>query len=178
MHNSDSQSPSGTPENSAQGASPSAELDALKAKVAELEANNTELRETVLREKAELENQRRRLHRDLEQARRFANEKLLNDLLPVYDGLERGLSVEAGDVGAVREGMNLTLKELLRIAGNNGLVQVDPLDQPLDPERHHAVSMVEAPGKAPGTVVTVLQKGYVLNDRLLRPALVAVAKDD
>ena len=178
MHNSDSQSPSGTPENSAQGASPSVELDALKAKVAELEANNTELRETVLREKAELENQRRRLHRDLEQARRFANEKLLNDLLPVYDGLERGLSVEAGDVGAVREGMNLTLKELLRIAGNNGLVQVDPLDQPLDPERHHAVSMVEAPGKAPGTVVTVLQKGYVLNDRLLRPALVAVAKDD
>ncbi len=135
MHNSDSQSPSGTPENAAQGASPSAELDTLKAKVAELEASNAELRETVLREKAELENQRRRLHRDLEQARRFANEKLLNDLLPVYDGLERGLSVEAGDVGAVREGMNLTLKELLRIAGNNGLVQVDPVDQPLDPER-------------------------------------------
>jgi molecular chaperone GrpE len=178
MHNSDSQPPNGTPENSGQAASSSAELDALKAKVAELEAGNKELRETVLREKAELENQRRRLHRDLEQARRFANEKLLNDLLPIYDGLERGLSVEGGDVTAVREGINLTLKELLRIAGNNGLVQVDPLDQPLDPERHHAVSMVEAPGKAPGTVVTVLQKGYVLNDRLLRPALVAVAKDD
>jgi molecular chaperone GrpE len=178
MHNSDSQPPNGTPENGGQAASSSAELDALKAKVAELEAGNKELRETVLREKAELENQRRRLHRDLEQARRFANEKLLNDLLPIYDGLERGLSVEGGDVTAVREGINLTLKELLRIAGNNGLVQVDPLDQPLDPERHHAVSMVEAPGKAPGTVVTVLQKGYVLNDRLLRPALVAVAKDD
>jgi molecular chaperone GrpE len=178
MHNSDSQPPNGTPESGAQAASSSAELDALKAKVAELEAGNKDLRETVLREKAELENQRRRLHRDLEQARRFANEKLLNDLLPIYDGLERGLSVEGGDVTAVREGINLTLKELLRIAGNNGLVQVDPLDQPLDPERHHAVSMVEAPGKAPGTVVTVLQKGYVLNDRLLRPALVAVAKDD
>ena len=178
MHNSDSQPPNGTPENGGQAASSSAELDALKAKVAELEAGNKDLRETVLREKAELENQRRRLHRDLEHARRFANEKLLNDLLPIYDGLERGLSVEGGDVTAVREGINLTLKELLRIAGNNGLVQVDPLDQPLDPERHHAVSMVEAPGKAPGTVVTVLQKGYVLNDRLLRPALVAVAKDD
>jgi molecular chaperone GrpE len=96
----------------------------------------------------------------------------------VYDGLERGLAVEGGDVATMREGMNLTLKELLRVAGNNGLVQVDPVDQPLDPERHHAVSMVEAPGKAPGTVVTVLQKGYVLNDRLLRPALVAVARDD
>jgi molecular chaperone GrpE len=178
MQNSDSQSPSGTPENGAQTESSGAELDALKAKIAELETSNKDLRETVLREKAELENQRRRLHRDLEQARRFANEKLLNDLLPVYDGLERGLSVEGGDVNAVREGLSLTLKEMLRIANNNGLVQVDPVDQPLDPERHHAVSMVDAPGKAPGTVVTVLQKGYVLNDRLLRPALVAVAKDD
>jgi molecular chaperone GrpE len=178
MHNSDSQSPNEMPETAAQYAAMSDELDALKARVAELEANNQELRDTVLREKAELENQRRRLHRDLEQARRFANEKLLNDLLPVYDSLERGLAVEGGDVAAIREGLSLTLKELLRIAGNNGLVQVDPLDQPLDPERHHAVSMVEAPGKSPGTVVAVLQKGYVLNDRLLRPALVSVAKDD
>jgi molecular chaperone GrpE len=173
MHNSDSPSPSEAPEHGAQATGSAGELEALQAKVTELETSNKELREVVLREKAELENQRRRLHRDLEQARRFANEKLLNDLLPIYDGLERGLSVEGGDVASVREGINLTLKELLRIAGNNGLVQVDPLDQPLDPERHHAVSMVDAPGKAPGTVVTVLQKGYVLNDRLLRPA-----KDD
>jgi molecular chaperone GrpE len=174
MHNSESQSPNETPEAGA----PNDELQTLKARVAELEAGNNELREIVLREKAELENQRRRLHRDLEQARRFANEKLLNDLLPVYDSLERGLATEGGDVASIREGLSLTLKELLRIAGNNGLVQVDPADQPLDPERHHAVSMVEAPGKAPGTVVAVLQKGYVLNDRLLRPALVTVAKDD
>lgn len=177
MHNSDSPSPNETPVTGAPNPQ-SDELEALKAKVAELEAANNELREVVLREKAELENQRRRLHRDLEQARRFANEKLLNDLLPVYDSLERGLAIEGGEIAAMREGLNLTLKELLRIAGNNGLVQVDPIDQPLDPERHHAVSMVDAPGKAPGTVVTVLQKGYVLNDRLLRPALVAVAKDD
>jgi len=177
MHNSDSQSPNEAPEMSTQNV-PTDELEALKAKLAELEASNKDLRDTVLREKAELENQRRRLHRDLEQARRFANEKLLNDLLPVYDGLERGLATEGGDVAVIREGLSLTLKELLRIANNNGLVQVDPVDQPLDPERHHAVSMVEAPGKAPGTVVAVLQKGYVLNDRLLRPALVTVAKDD
>lgn len=177
MHNSDSQSPNEAPEMSTQNA-PGDELETLKAKLAELEAHNKDLRDTVLREKAELENQRRRLHRDLEQARRFANEKLLNDLLPVYDGLERGLATEGGDIAAIREGLSLTLKELLRIANNNGLVQVDPVDQPLDPERHHAVSMVDAPGKAPGTVVAVLQKGYVLNDRLLRPALVTVAKDD
>ncbi len=153
------------------------ELASLQARVAELEASNAELRETVLREHAELENQRRRLHRDLEQARRFANEKLLNELLPVYDGLEGGLAVEGGDLASMREGISLTLKSLLKVAENHGMAQIDPLDQPLDPQRHHAVSMVEASGKAPGTVVRVLQKGYVLNDRLLRPALVAVAQD-
>ena len=153
------------------------ELASLQARVAELEASNAELRETVLREHAELENQRRRLHRDLEQARRFANEKLLNELLPVYDGLEGGLAVEGGDLASMREGISLTLKSLLKVAENHGMAQIDPLDQPLDPQRHHAVSMVEAPGKAPGTVVRVLQKGYMLNDRLLRPALVAVAQD-
>ncbi|GAB2546045.1 nucleotide exchange factor GrpE [Rhodanobacter koreensis] len=153
------------------------EIDSLYARLTELEAANAELRETVLREKAEIENQRRRLHRDVEQARRFANEKLLNELLPVYDGLESGLTVEGGDVASMREGISLTLKSLLKVAENNGMSQIDPLGQPLDPERHHAVSMVDAPGKAPGTVVSVLQKGYVLNDRLLRPALVAVAKD-
>ncbi|CAM5229371.1 nucleotide exchange factor GrpE [Rhodanobacter lindaniclasticus] len=177
MHDNDTQShdeavDSGAPETSVAG-----DLARLQARVAELEATNAELHETVLREKAEIENQRRRLHRDLEQARRFANEKLLNELLPVYDGLESGLAVEGGDMAAMREGLNLTLKALLKVAENHGMAQVDPVGQPLDPERHHAVSMVAAPGQAPGTVVSVLQKGYVLNDRLLRPALVAVAKD-
>jgi molecular chaperone GrpE len=167
-----------TPEPVQESGAPEAPgIDALQARIAELEASNAEFREYVLREHAELENLRRRLHRDLEQARRFANEKLLNELLPVYDSLERGLAIESGDAAAVREGLALTLKALLKVAENHGLAQVDPMGQPLDPDRHHAVSMVEAPGKAPGTVVDVLQKGYVLNDRLLRPALVAVAKD-
>lgn len=172
MQNTDPQAPNPT-----QGGQANAELEALKVRVAELEASNADLRDTVLREKAEIENQRRRLHRDVEQARRFANEKLLNELLPVYDGLEMGLQTEGGDVASVREGLALTLKSLLKVGENNGLVQVDPVGQPLDPERHHAVSMVEASGAAPGTVVSVLQKGYVLNDRLLRAALVAVARD-
>ena len=177
MQNNDPQSPGAAPAQATPDATSGAELEALQARVAELEASNAELRETVLREKAEIENQRRRLHRDLEQARRFANEKLLNELLPVYDGLESGLAVESADVASMREGISLTLKSLLKVAENNGMSQVDPLGLPLDPERHHAVSMVEAPGHAPGTVVSVLQKGYVLNDRLLRPALVAVARD-
>lgn len=162
----------------AAAAATAAELDALRTRVAELEEGQTEMRETLLRERAELENQRRRLQRDLEQARRFANEKLLNELLPVFDGLQSGLAVEQADLASMREGLSLTLKELLKVAENNGLKQIDPLGQPLDPERHHAVSMVDAPGAKPGTVVSVLQKGFVLNDRLLRAALVAVAKDD
>src|SRR5690348_279374 len=177
MQNNDPQSPGETPVQGQPGESVTAELENLQARVAELEASNAELRETVLREHAELENQRRRLHRDLEQARRFANEKLLNELLPVFDGLESGLAVETSDVASMREGLGLTLKSLLKVGESHGLTQVDPLGQPLDPERHHAVSMVEAPGAAAGTVVSVLQKGYVLNDRLLRPALVAVARD-
>jgi molecular chaperone GrpE len=177
MQNNDPQSHDEAPGQGASDESSTNELTSWQARVAELEASNAELRETVLREKAELENQRRRLHRDLEQARRFANEKLLNELLPVYDGLEGGLAVEGGDVASMREGISLTLKSLLKVGENNGMAQIDPLGQPLDPDRHHAVSIVEAPGKAPGTVVSVLQKGYVLNDRLLRPALVAVAKD-
>lgn len=177
MQNNDPQSPSDVPAQGQPGESSTTELENLQARVAELEASNAKLQETVLREKAELENQRRRLHRDLEQARRFANEKLLSELLPVYDGLESGMAIEGGDVSSMREGLSLTLKALLKVAENHGMAQIDPLGQPLDPERHHAVSMVEAPGQAPGTVVSVLQKGYVLNDRLLRPALVAVAKD-
>lgn len=177
MQNNDPQSHGETSDQAQPADLSASELDNLYARLAELEASNAELRETVLREKAEIENQRRRLHRDLEQARRFANEKLLNELLPVYDGLESGLAAEGGDVASMREGISLTLKSLLKVAENNGMSQVDPLGQPLDPERHHAVSMVDAPGKAPGTVVSVLQKGYVLNDRLLRPALVAVARD-
>jgi molecular chaperone GrpE len=177
MQNNDPQSHDEAPDQGVSDESSTNELTNWQARVAELEASNAELRETVLREKAELENQRRRLHRDVEQARRFANEKLLNELLPVYDGLEGGLAVEGGDLASMREGISLTLKSLLKVGENNGMAQIDPLGQPLDPDRHHAVSMVEAPGKAPGTVVSVLQKGYVLNDRLLRPALVAVAKD-
>jgi molecular chaperone GrpE len=179
MHDSDARVPD--PDASAEPSTAPAQdvdVEALRAEIAALKAGNAELRDTILRERAELENQRRRQQRDMDQARRFANEKLLSELLPIYDGLERGLAVETGDVSSVREGISLTLKELLRIAGNNGLVQIDPLGQPLDPERHHAVSVVDAPGTAADTVVTVLQKGYMLNDRLLRPALVAVAKGD
>lgn len=152
------------------------ETDELGRLVNEYETKLGEMRDLLLRERAEIENQRKRLARDVEQARKFANERLLGDLLPVCDGLERGIAVDVADVQSMREGLDLTLKALLKVAENSGLKQVDPLGQPFNPELHQAVSVVEAPQAAPNTVVSVMQKGYVLNERLLRPALVMVAK--
>ena len=153
-----------------------ADADQLGQKLAEYENKIGEMRDVLLRERAEIENQRKRLQRDLEQARKFANERLLGDLLPVFDGLEHGLMADTTDAAALREGMDLTLKALLKVGESNGLKAVNPLGQPFNPELHQAMTMIEAPGKAPNTVVSVMQKGYVLNERLLRPALVAIAK--
>ena len=152
------------------------DADQLGLKLAEYENKIGEMRDVLLRERAEIENQRKRLQRDLEQARKYANERLLGDLLPVFDGLEHGLLADTTDTAALREGMDLTLKALLKVGEANGLRAIDPIGQAFDPEQHQAMTMVEAPGKAPNTVVSVMQKGYVLNERLLRPALVAIAK--
>jgi molecular chaperone GrpE len=149
--------------------------EALSQLMAEYEVKLGEMRELVLRERAELDNQRKRLQRDLEQARKFANEKLLGELLPVIDNLERALAADKSEGSALRAGLELTLKELLRVVGQHGLVIVDPVGEAFNPERHQAMSMVESTEHASNTVVAVLQKGYVLNDRLLRPALVNVA---
>ena len=131
----------------------------------------------ALRERADLDNQRKRVARDIEQARKFANERLLGELLPVIDSLEAGLSVSGTEASALRDGMELTLKQLLKVASDNGLVAVDPAGQPFNPEHHQAMSMVDSAEHAPGHVVQVYQKGWLLNERLLRPALVVVAKD-
>lgn len=115
--------------------------------------------------------------RDVEQARRFANEKLLGELLPVFDSLDAGLAAAGTDPSPLREGLELTYKQLLKVAADNGLTLLDPTGQPFNPDHHQAISQVDAPGAAPGSVVQVFQKGYQLNDRLLRPALVVVARD-
>ncbi len=151
--------------------------DELAARLAEVEAELAEARETLLREHAEIENQRKRLHRDLDQARRFANERLLADLLPVCDSLQRGVAMQGSEVTALHEGMVLTLKELNKMMVSHGLVEIDPQGEPFDADRHQAMNMVEAPNTEPNTIVGVLQKGYMLNDRLLRPALVSVARE-
>lgn len=147
------------------------ELEALRAEVEQLRAQS-------LLERADLENQRKRLARDIDNARRFANERLLGDLLPVFDSLDAGLAAAGAEGGPLKDGLELTCKQLLKVAGDNGMSVLDPVGQPFDPEHHQAISQGEADGVAPGHVITVFQKGYLLNGRLLRPALVVVAKHD
>ncbi|BDU16862.1 nucleotide exchange factor GrpE [Lysobacter auxotrophicus] len=173
--------PSGEPNQTPESTPNTEAVDAgatLAAQIEALQAELTQLREDTLRERAELENQRKRMAREVDMARKFANERLLAELLPVIDSLEAGLAVQGDTAAHLREGMELTLRQLLKVASDNGLVMVDPVGQPFDPERHQAMSMVDAAGHAPGDVVQVYQKGWVLNERLLRPALVVVAKHD
>jgi len=167
-----------TPETSPENTPDSidADLSALSERLATAEDAANVAREMMLRERAEIENQRKRLQRDLEQARKFANERVLGDLLAVADALGRGLAVANADAASLRAGMELTLKELERVMQAHGLSAIEPIGQPFDAERHQAMSLVDAPGQAPNTVVAVLQKGYLLNERLLRPALVSVAR--
>ncbi|MEX1826926.1 nucleotide exchange factor GrpE [Luteibacter yeojuensis] len=176
MQNNDPHAPGQAAESPDDGVN--ADLEALTARLGALETELSQARETVLRERAEIENQRRRLQRDLDQARRFANEKLLGELLPVYDGIALGLANENADAKTLREGLELTLKQLEKVTQANGLTVVDPLHQPFNPDHHQAISAVESNEHAPNTVVAVVQKGFVLNDRLLRPALVAVVRDN
>ena len=153
------------------------EQSPLAAELEAVQAELTKLREDTLRDRADLENQRKRLERERDMARKFANERLLSDLLPVIDSLEAGL-VAAGDVTALRQGIELTLRQLLKVTADNGLVVVDPAGQPFNPDHHQAMSTVDSAEHPPGHVVQVYQKGWLLNDRLLRPALVVVAKHD
>lgn len=153
--------------------------DCCAALQGQLDAANAELsklREDVLRERADLENQRRRVARDIDTARKFANERLLAELLPVIDSLEAGLAQAGENASALREGMELTLRQLLKVAADNGLVPVDPTGQPFNPEQHQAMSMVPGGDTPENHVVQVYQKGWLLNERLLRPALVVVAQ--
>ena len=147
------------------------ELETLRSEVEQLRAE-------ALRERADLDNQRKRLARDMESARRFANERLLSELLPLFDSMEAGLAAAAPN-DPLRAGLELTLRQLHKIAENNGLTEVAPAaGDSFDPDRHQAMSMVEAEGIAPGAVAQVFQKGYLLNERLLRPALVVIRKHD
>ena len=142
-------------------------------KAAELQA--AEHHDAWLRAKAETENMRRRAVEDVDKARKFAVESFASELLAVKDSLEAALAVESPSVKNLKDGVELTLKQLVAAFGKFNLQDIDPLGEKFDPHQHQAIQMVES-DEPPNTVVTVLQKGCRLHDRTLRPALVMVAK--
>lgn len=145
----------------------------------EIERLKHALAESQLRAQAEIQNVRRRAEQDVEKAHKFALDKFVQELLPVVDSLERTVEACSADddaTRALREGAEMTLNLFLNSVAKFNLVVVDPTGQAFDPELHQAMSMVEAPDAAPNTVVAVMQKGYTLNGRLVRPAMVMVAK--
>jgi molecular chaperone GrpE len=133
-----------------------------------------EWRDKYLRALAELDNYRKRTERDREIARVYATDALLRDVLPVVDDLETALRIE-GSLDAIREGVALALRHLVNALEAKGMRPIEALGKPFDPRFHEAMGVVPAEGKAPGTVVTELKRGYVFHDRVLRPARVQIA---
>ncbi len=137
-----------------------------------------EHKDRALRAQAELENMRKRTLRDIENAHKYALEKFINELLPVLDSMELGMSAStsAENIDSLKEGMDLTLKKFSSTLEKFGVKVIDPQGEKFNPELHEAVSVQEQKGVASGHVITVMQKGYELNGRLIRPAMVMVAK--
>ena len=148
------------------------------AGVAELAAELEAAKDAALRAQADAMNVQRRAEQEIEKARKFALERFCGDLLSVVDNLERALDSSGDEQGsaALAEGVELTRKGFMDVLAKYGVEAVDPTGEPFDPETAQAMSMVEQPDAEPNSVVAVMQKGYLLNGRLLRPAMVMVAK--
>ena len=144
-------------------------------RIAELETALEEAKASVLYVKAEGENIRRRAMDDIDKARKFALEKFSGELLAVKDSLDAALAVGNADVASYKNGVELTAKQLSSVFEKFNILEVNPVGEKFDPNKHQAISMLENSGE-PNTVTSVLQKGYTLNERVLRPALVTVAK--
>jgi molecular chaperone GrpE len=160
----------------AQAANDADALSEAQAKLAELELQNKQLADQFLRSQADMQNTRRRAEEEMSKARKFAVESFAEAMLPVVDSLEAGLAHEGGTVEQIREGAEATLKQLKSALERNKVVEINPqAGAKFDPHQHQAISMVPGTPQEPNTVVSVLQKGYLIADRVLRPALVTVA---
>lgn len=149
--------------------------DPVQAELTRLQQEAGHLRELYLRKLADFDNFRKRKDKEMAEFRRQANAEMLRDLLPVVDNLERALAVGSEDIGGIRAGVDLTLRQFKDVLSRHGVVEVDPLGEMFDPSAHEAVSRLHTAEAEPNTVVQVLQKGYRLGERLLRAALVVVA---
>lgn len=135
--------------------------------------------EQILRLKAEIENNRKRSIRDIEHAHKFALRNFSESLLPIIDSMEmaqKAAEAENASLESIIEGAQLTMSMFAQVLEKHGLQQVDPVGEKFDPEQHQAISMVDAEDVEPNTVISVMQKGFLLNDRLVRPAMVVVSK--
>ncbi|MCK7550275.1 MULTISPECIES: nucleotide exchange factor GrpE [Marinobacter] len=147
-----------------------------------LQAQVQEFQEQMLRAQAEMQNVRRRAEMDVEKAHKFALEKFVKELLPVADSLEKAVESTEGHesagelVASIREGVEMTLSLFMNSLKKFNVAQLNPVGEPFDPQLHEAMSMVPAPDAEPNSVVAVVQKGYTLNERLVRPAMVVVAQ--
>ena len=150
--------------------------DDLAAQLESAQKKSAENWDLYVRAQAELENVRRRAQRDLENAHKYGAEKLFMELLPVKDSLELGLSASDADAEKLREGTELTLKMLSKVLEKFSVAEIDPVGETFDPNLHQAMTMQPSNEHQPNTVLSVMQKGYALNDRLLRPAMVVVSK--
>ena len=167
--------PEPTAESTLEAVTETTEAQTSAERIAELEAALEEAKASVLYVKAEGENIRRRAFDDIDKARKFALEKFSGELLAVKDSLDAALNVGNADVTSYKNGVELTVKQLSAVFEKFNIAEINPLGEKFDPHKHQAISMLENSGE-PNTVTSVLQKGYTLNDRVLRPALVMVAK--
>lgn len=144
-------------------------------KIQKLEDHVKELEASLLYSKAEAENARKRSLEDIEKARKFAVEKFCQEILLVKDSLDAALIVDKASLESYKDGIDLTSKQLLNIFAKFNIEEVNPVDEIFDPNFHQAMTMIESEG-APNRILNVMQKGYKLNERVLRPALVTVSK--
>jgi molecular chaperone GrpE len=156
-------------------AAPADTFPSLEEQLRTAELKAAEHHDAWLRAKAEAENIRRRAQEDVSKAHKFGVEKLATDLLPVKDSLEAALATENNTVESLRSGVELTLRQLESVFERQSLQEINPVGQKFDPHQHQAISMLPS-DREPNTVINVLQKGYLLHDRVVRPALVTVAK--
>ena len=150
-------------------------LPSLAEQLRQAELKAAEHHDAWLRAKAETENVRRRAQDDIAKASKFAADKFAQSMLPVKDSLEAALATENATLESFKQGVELTLKQLVSAFQSANVTEVSPLGEKFDPNKHQAISAVEADGE-PNTVINVLQKGYLLNERVMRPALVVVSK--
>jgi molecular chaperone GrpE len=155
------------------------ENESIETQLANAQETIKDYWEQMMRLRAEIDNNRKRAERDLENAHKYALKSFVENLLPIIDSMEMGYTAAAADnatLESIREGSELTMNMFIQVLTRNGLEQIDPLGEKFDPERHQAISMIEAEGAESGNIIEVMQKGFLLNDRLVRPAMVVVAR--